>query len=148
MQTIFVLNGPNLNLLGQREPAVYGYQTLDDVQKICIDACERRGYKLDFRQTNHEGVIVDSIQEAGRLFKAGDCKGLIINAGALTHYSVALHDAIKGTNIPCVELHISNIHAREEWRHKSFISLVAKGIIMGLGVKGYKTAIDALADMD
>jgi len=146
MQTALVLNGPNLNLLGSREPAVYGAQTIADVETLCRAACAAHGFALDFRQSNHEGVLVDWIHEAGRALAAGTLAGVILNAGAYTHTSVALHDAIKGTGVAVIELHISNVHAREPFRHHSYISPVARGVIAGLGVAGYALAIAALAE--
>ena len=145
MKTVFVLNGPNLNLLGTREPQVYGSQTLDDVQALCERTCLANGFVLDFRQTNHEGTLVDWLHEAGRLQAAGTLAGVILNAGAYTHTSVALHDAIKGTAITLIELHISNVHAREAFRHHSYISPAAKAVIAGFGVNGYALAITGLA---
>ena len=145
MKTVLVLNGPNLNLLGMREPAVYGAQTLADVEALCLTACEAHQFRLDFRQSNHEGVLVDAIQEAGLAQAAGTLAGVIFNAGAYTHTSVALHDAIKGAGVTLIELHISNVHAREAFRHHSYISAVAKGVMAGFGVKGYPLAIAALA---
>ena len=141
MKTAVVLNGPNLNLLGTREPSVYGAQTLADVEKLCATACAAHGFKLDFRQTNHEGVLVDWLQEAGRAQAAGEVAGVILNAGAYTHTSVALHDAIKGAGVTLIELHISNVHAREAFRHHSYISPVARAVMAGFGVQ----AIAALA---
>lgn len=146
-KTALVLNGPNLNLLGTREPAVYGAQTLADVEALCRARCAEIGYALDFRQSNHEGVLVDWIHEAGRAQAAGTLAGVVLNAGAYTHTSIALHDAIKGSGVPVIELHISNVHAREAFRHHSFISPAARGIIVGLGVSGYVLAIDALAGL-
>ena len=146
-KTVFVLNGPNLNLLGTREPAVYGAQTLADVQQLCQQACARHGFALEFRQTNHEGVLVDWIHEAGRLHAAGELVGVVLNAGAYTHTSVALLDAIKGTGITLIELHISNVFARESFRHHSWISPAARAVMCGFGVQGYALAIDALAGM-
>ena len=145
MKTAVVLNGPNLNLLGTREPSVYGAQTLADVEKLCATACAAHGIKLDFRQTNHEGVLVDWLQEAGRAQAAGEVAGVILNAGAYTHTSVALHDAIKGAGVTLIELHISNVHAREAFRHHSYISPVARAVMAGFGVQGYPLAIAALA---
>ncbi|KAB2902178.1 MAG: type II 3-dehydroquinate dehydratase [Burkholderiaceae bacterium] len=145
MKTVFVLNGPNLNLLGTREPAVYGAQTLADVDLLCQQACARHGFALQFRQSNHEGHLVDWIHEAGRQHAAGELAGVVLNAGAYTHTSVALLDAIKGTGVPLIELHISNVHARESFRHHSYISPVARAVICGFGVAGYGLAIDALA---
>ena len=147
MKTVFVLNDPNLNLLGTREPAVYGAQTLADVEQLCAAACARHGLALDFRQSNHEGVLVDWIHEAGRLHAAGDLAGLVFNAGAYTHTSVALADAVKGTGVTLIELHISNVHAREAFRHHSYLSPVARAVMCGLGVQGYPLAIDALAGL-
>jgi 3-dehydroquinate dehydratase-2 len=147
MKTILVLNGPNLNLLGTREPSVYGSQTLADVEALCIDACAKFGFKLDFRQSNHEGVLVDAIHVAGRAQAAGTLAGVVFNAGAYTHTSVALHDAIKGAGVTVIELHISNVHAREPFRHHSYLSPVAKGVMAGFGVKGYALAIAAIAGM-
>jgi len=147
MKTVFVLNGPNLNLLGSREPQVYGDQTLADVQNLCERACTANGFALDFRQTNHEGQLVDWLHEAGQLQAKGKLAGVILNAGAYTHTSVALHDAIKGTGITLIELHISNVHAREAFRHHSFISPAAKAVMAGFGVNGYALAIAGLAGM-
>ena len=147
MKIAYVLNGPNLNLLGKREPAVYGSTTLADVQGMCEQAAAQLGLTLVFRQSNHEGELVDWIHEAGRLHAQGELAGLIINAGAYTHTSVALHDAIKGTGVTCIELHISNVFAREAFRHHSYISPVAKAVMCGFGVKGYSQALAALADM-
>ena len=148
MKTALILNGPNLNLLGTREPAVYGAQTLADVEALCLEACATHDLQLDFRQSNHEGVLIDWIHEAGRAHAAGTLAGLVFNAGAYTHTSVALHDAIKGAGVPVIELHISNVHAREPFRHHSCISPVARGVILGLGVRGYALAITALAGLE
>jgi 3-dehydroquinate dehydratase-2 len=136
MKTALVLNGPNLNLLGTREPAVYGSATLAD--------CAAHGLKLDFRQSNHEGELVDWIHEAGRLHAAGT---LALQPGAYTHTSIALHDAIKGTGVTLIELHISNVHAREAFRHHSYLSPAAKAVMCGFGVQGYPLAIAGLAAM-
>jgi 3-dehydroquinate dehydratase II len=146
-KTALVLNGPNLNLLGTREPAVYGAQTLADVEALCRKACAEHGFALDFRQSNHEGVLVDWIHEAGRAHAAGTLAGVVFNAGAYTHTSIALHDAIKGSGVPVIELHISNVHAREAFRHHSYISPAARGVIVGLGVQGYALAITALVGL-
>ncbi len=148
MKTALILNGPNLNLLGTREPAVYGAQTLADVEALCLDACATNGLRLDFRQSNHEGVLIDWIHEAGRAHAAGTLAGVVFNAGAYTHTSVALHDAIKGAGVPVIELHISNVHAREPFRHHSYISPAARGVILGFGVRGYALAISALAGLN
>lgn len=145
MKTVLILNGPNLNLLGTREPVVYGSQTLAEVQALCLKACATHGFKLDFRQSNHEGVLIDAIHEAGLAQAAGTLAGVVLNAGAYTHTSVALHDAIKGAGVTLIELHISNVHAREAFRHHSFISPAAKAVMAGFGVKGYALAIAGLA---
>ena len=148
MKTALVLNGPNLSLLGTREPAVYGAHTLADVEALCRDACAAHALQLDFRQSNHEGVLIDWIHEAGRAHAAGTLAGVVFNAGAYTHTSVALHDAIKGAGVPVIELHISNVHAREPFRHHSYLSPAAKGVILGFGVRGYALAITALIGLD
>ena len=145
MKTALVLNGPNLNLLGTREPAVYGAQTLADVETLCQASCAAHGLRLDFRQSNHEGVLIDWIHEAGAAHRGGTLLGLVFNAGAYTHTSVALHDAIKGAGVPVIELHISNVHAREPFRHHSYLSPAARGVILGFGVQGYALALTALA---
>ncbi len=147
MKTVLVLNGPNLNLLGTREPAVYGSATLTDVEKICMDACTAHGLTLDFRQSNHEGELVDWIHEAGRAQATGALAGLVLNAGAYTHTSIALHDAVKGAGVTLIELHISNVFAREPFRHHSYLSPAAKAVMCGFGVKGYALAIAGLADL-
>jgi 3-dehydroquinate dehydratase II len=144
MTSVAVLNGPNLNLLGTRRPEIYGRTTLAEVEDMCRAEADHLGLALDFRQSNHEGRLVDWIQEVGREVKAGRSIGAVLNPAAFTHTSVALHDAIEGLEVPVIELHISNIHRREEWRHRSWISLVASGIVMGLGVVGYPVAINAL----
>lgn len=144
MKAVLVLNGPNLNLLGAREPAVYGTETLADVERICRDEGAKLGVDVDCRQSNHEGQLIDWIHEAGRACADGTMLGVVFNAGALTHTSLALHDAIKGANVPLIEYHISNVHAREEYRHHSWLSPAAKGVMAGLGVRGYALAIAAL----
>lgn len=143
--TVMVLNGPNLNLLGQREPAVYGSQTLADVKKMCEAACDQHDLTLDFRQTNHEGVLVDWLQEAGAAEAAGTLAGAVLNAAAYTHTSVALRDAIKGAGLSVIELHISNVHAREEFRNHSYISTVVRAVMCGFGTAGYPLAVAAVA---
>ena len=145
MKTVYVLNGPNLNLLGMREPAIYGSSTLADVQKLCEEACARNGLALVFRQTNHEGEMVDWVHEAGRVHAKGELAAVVMNAAAYTHTSVAILDAVKGTGVPLVELHISNVFAREPFRHHSHISPVARAVMCGWGVQGYALAIDGLA---
>jgi 3-dehydroquinate dehydratase-2 len=137
---IFVLNGPNLNRLGTREPEIYGATTLADIESMCMTKASELGATLTFRQSNHEGDLVDWIQEA-----ADKNAGLVINPAAYTHTSVALQDAIKAGGVPTVEVHLSNIHARESFRHKSYVSPVALGVICGLGAQGYLLALDALA---
>ena len=147
MKKVLVLNGPNLNLLGTREPGIYGAKTLADVEKTCRDEAARLSLELDFRQSNHEGELIDWIHEAGRECAAGTTLGVVFNAGAFTHTSIALHDAIKGANVPVIELHISNVHARESFRHHSWLSPVAKAVIAGFGVAGYALAINGLANI-
>jgi len=142
--SVLVLNGPNLNLLGTRKPEVYGSTTLADVEKMCQEEAGKLGLDLAFRQSNHEGQLIDWIHEAGAEVKAGNCIGAVFNPGAFTHTSVALHDAIEGASLPLIELHISNVHKREEFRHHSYISPVARGIIVGFGVHGYTLAINGL----
>ncbi len=148
MKKVLVLNGPNLNLLGTREPAVYGADTLADVERLCRQEGEKLGVEIDCRQSNHEGQLIDWIHEAGREIAAGNMIGVVFNPGAFTHTSVALHDAIKGANAAVIELHISNVHAREEFRHHSYISPAARGIMVGFGVQGYAFAIDALVRLN
>ncbi|EGJ12004.1 MULTISPECIES: type II 3-dehydroquinate dehydratase [Rubrivivax] len=144
MPKILVLNGPNLNLLGQREPEVYGRTTLADVEALCRDAGARLGVEVECRQSNHEGVLIDALHEAGRAVKAGALLGVVFNPGAYTHTSVALFDAIKGAELPVIEVHISNVHAREAFRHHSYVSPAAAGIVVGFGVDGYRLAIEGL----
>jgi 3-dehydroquinate dehydratase-2 len=136
---VFVLNGPNLNLLGTREPGIYGSTTLAMIENDCVALAEKLKRTVDFRQTNHEGELVDWIQEASR-----SASGIIINPGAYTHTSVALHDALKASGKPVVEVHLSNIFAREPFRHHSYVSPVAAGIISGFGPHGYLLALDAI----
>jgi 3-dehydroquinate dehydratase-2 len=145
MPAILVLNGPNLNLLGTREPATYGSATLADVERLCAERGRELGYTVEFRQSNHEGVLIDAVHEAGRRFEDGDVTGVVFNAGAYTHSSIALHDAVRAVEVPVIEVHISNVHARESFRHHSWLSPVAAGIIVGFGVDGYVMAIEALA---
>jgi 3-dehydroquinate dehydratase-2 len=142
-KTIYVLNGPNLNLLGAREPHIYGRSTLKDVEKLCRKTAEAHGFAIEFRQSNHEGVLVDWIQEAG----AQKAAGVVFNPGGLTHTSVSCHDAIKAIAVPVIETHVSNIHAREPWRNHSYISFAAKAVICGFGIQGYALAIDGIAAM-
>src|SRR5262245_2885292 len=139
-RTIYVLNGPNLNLLGQREPEIYGRNTLADVEALCLTRAERHGLAITFRQSNHEGDIVDSLQEARQ-----QAAGVIINPAGFTTTSVAILDTILAVAIPVIEVHITNIHAREDFRRHSYISKVAKAVICGFGIEGYGLAIDGLA---
>ena len=145
MTAVHVFNGPNLNLLGLREPTHYGSGTLDDLRRLCEGAAAAEGATLDFRQSNHEGELVDWIHEAGRAVVRGDSLGAVLNLGAYTHTSVALRDAVAGARLPAVEVHLSNVHAREEFRHHSYLAPVALGVIAGLGPVGYAFAIAALA---
>ena len=147
MTSVLVLNGPNLNLLGTRKPEVYGRTTLADVEAMCREEGGKLGLDVEFRQSNHEGVLIDWIHEFGAEVKAGRCVGAVFNPGAFTHTSVALHDAIEGASLPVIECHISNVHKREEFRHHSFISPVAAGIVVGFGVQGYVLGLRALHDM-
>ena len=145
MKKILILNGPNLNLLGTREPAQYGFTTLADVEAFCKDHGKTIGHEVECFQSNWEGALLDKIHEYGRLYKAGEVLGVVFNPGALTHTSIALHDAIKGVEpMPVIECHISNVHAREEFRHHSWVSPAAAGIVVGFGVDGYLVAIDGL----
>ncbi|MDA7948596.1 MAG: type II 3-dehydroquinate dehydratase [Hyphomicrobiaceae bacterium] len=138
---IYVLNGPNLNLLGQREPEVYGHATLDDVRERVAARAGKHGFSIEFHQSNKEGELVDRIQEA-----RSKASGVIINAGAYTHTSVAILDALLAADVPCVEVHLSNIFQREEFRHHSYISSACFGVICGFGVKSYELAVEALAE--
>lgn len=140
--TIFVLNGPNLNLLGQREPDIYGADTLADVEKRCLARAAALGLDIDFRQSNHEGELVTWLQEAREA-----ASGVVLNAAGYTHTSVAIRDAVLACEKPVIEVHLSNPYLREEFRHHSFISDVAAGVICGLAGKGYELALDALADI-
>jgi 3-dehydroquinate dehydratase II len=139
---ILVLNGPNLNMLGVREPAVYGRDTLADVEKLCRKTAKDLGLAMDFRQSNLEGELVTWIQEA-----RGKMAGIVINAGAYTHTSVALLDALQLTELPVIEVHLSNVYKREAFRHKSYISPVARGVLCGFGAHGYALALEGLARM-
>lgn len=136
--TILILNGPNLNMLGTREPEIYGSTTLAEIEGSCVKHAQTVAVKVDFRQTNLEGELVTWIQQAPETANA-----IIINAGAYTHTSVAIHDALKMCTLPIVELHLSNVYKREKFRHKSYISAVANGVICGFGAHGYQLAIDA-----
>ncbi|WP_338468272.1 type II 3-dehydroquinate dehydratase [Novosphingobium sp. ZN18A2] len=139
--TILVLNGPNLNLLGLREPEIYGSDTLDDIAGMLEDRARELGLEIDLRQSNHEGHLVDWLHEA----QATGAKAVLLNAGAFTHTSIALHDAIKGIRTPVIEVHLSNPHTREEFRHKSYVGMAAKGTIAGFGATSYLLALEAAA---
>lgn len=138
---ILVLNGPNLNMLGLREPAIYGRETLGDVERLVAERAAARGLEVDCLQSNHEGELIDALHR-GRTENVG----CVINPGGLTHTSVALMDAVKASELPTVEVHISNPHAREEFRHHSYISLVAVAVVAGAGIAGYGHGVDILAD--
>jgi len=136
---IFVINGPNLDMLGKREPEIYGSDTLESINAELAEYCKTVGVQPEFYQSNSEGALIDVIHSARE-----NADGIVINAGAYTHYSIAIRDAIASTDLPCVEVHLSNVHKREEFRHKSVISAVCTGVICGFGKKVYKLAIDAL----
>lgn len=138
-----VLNGPNLNLLGTRQPELYGRDTLADVEALCSRTADELGYDLDFRQTNHEGVLIDSVHELRTT-----AAGFVVNAGAWTHTSIALHDALATVPAPIVEVHLTNVHARESFRQVSYVSPVAKAVIAGCGPTGYAFALRHLAALD
>ena len=140
--SILILNGPNLNMLGQREPGIYGRDTLDDIEKACREKAPELGLEVDFRQSNREGELVEWAQIAGQWFK-----GIIVNAAGYTHTSVALLDALMVSGLPVIEVHLSNIFRREEFRHHSYVSRAATGVICGFGLKGYVLALDAMAKL-
>ncbi|MFQ6572060.1 type II 3-dehydroquinate dehydratase [Pseudomonas sp. UM16] len=140
MNTLLVLNGPNLNMLGLRQPEVYGRETLADVHGLCLQTAERLALTLEFQQTNHEGQMIDWIHQA-----RGRVAGIVINPGAWTHTSVAIHDALIAAEVPVIEVHISNVHRREAFRHHSYVSLVAKAVLAGFGTHGYVLAIEHFA---
>ena len=140
--SILILNGPNLNMLGQREPTIYGRDTLDDIEKACREKATELGLEIDFRQSNREGELVEWAQIAGQWFK-----GIIVNAAGYTHTSVALLDALMVSGLPVIEVHLSNIFRREEFRHQSYVSRAATGVICGFGLKGYVLALDAMAKL-
>lgn len=140
-KTIYVLNGPNLNLLGSREPEKYGRATLKDVETLCRKAAQKHGFAVEFRQSNREGELIDWIHEA----RAKKAAGIVINAGGYTHTSVSIHDALLAATVPVIEVHITNIYAREDFRHHSFIAMAAKASLCGFGVEGYALAITGLA---
>ena len=140
---VYVLNGPNLNLLGMREPEIYGSDTLDDIAGRLEDKAKGLGLAIDLRQSNHEGHLIDWLHEA----QAKGAKAVIINPGGFTHTSVALHDAVKAIDVPVIEVHLSNPHARESFRRRSFVAPAAKGTIAGFGPLGYELALDAAASL-
>ncbi|AGH51307.1 MULTISPECIES: type II 3-dehydroquinate dehydratase [Sphingomonadales] len=141
--TIFVLNGPNLNLLGLREPEIYGSDTLDDIADRLEDQARALGLTIDMRQSNHEGHLIDWLHEANAL----PARAVLLNPGGYTHTSVALHDAIKAIRVPVIEVHLSNPHARESFRHKSFVGMAARGTVAGFGALSYTLALDAAAKL-
>ncbi len=138
---IYIINGPNLNKLGSREPSKYGKKNIDDLKNLCVDTCEKNDLELNFYQSNSEADIINKIHEANDKAAA-----ILINAAAFTHTSVAIFDALSMFQGPIIEIHITNIHSREKFRHKSFISNVAYGIIAGFGLKSYQLAIEAIKD--
>jgi 3-dehydroquinate dehydratase-2 len=140
---VFVLNGPNLNMLGLREPEIYGSDTLDDISNMLDDRARELGLEVDIRQSNHEGHLVDWIQEAN----ASGAKAVLLNAGGFTHSSIAIHDAIKAVTVPVIEVHLSNPHRREDFRHRSYIGMAAKGTVAGFGAMSYALALDAAAKL-
>ena len=142
IKKILVIHGPNLNLLGEREPGVYGSSTIDVLNRNIIDRAKEQGLQCEIFQSNHEGAIIDKLHAARTGFD-----GVIINAGAFTHYSYAIRDAIAAIKIPCIEVHISNVHAREEFRHHSVISPVCKGVIYGFGFTSYYLTVQALSEL-
>lgn len=142
MKHILVLNGPNLNLLGTREPEIYGTQSLADIEAMCAEKAGALGLDIDFRQSNHEGELVDWIQGAQE-----GVHGIIINAAAYTHTSVAIHDALKNLSLPIIEVHLSDPKSREEFRHKSYIEPLAAEVITGQGARGYVLALEKLAQL-
>ena len=142
-QTVFVLNGPNLNLLGMREPDIYGHDTLDDIAAMLEDRGVELGLSVDLRQSNHEGHLIDWLHEA----QAEGARAVLLNAGAFTHTSVALHDAIKAITVPVIEVHLSNPHKREAFRHRSYVGMAAKATIAGFGPLSYLLALDAAAKL-
>jgi 3-dehydroquinate dehydratase-2 len=139
---VYVLNGPNLNLLGTREPEIYGRQTLSDIEQAVGAHAARSGLTVDFRQSNHEGVLIDWIQEARTKASA-----IVFNPGGYSHTSVAIHDALRMVTCPVIEVHLSNPHRREAFRHYSYVSTAATGVICGLGATGYLLAIDAVSSL-
>jgi 3-dehydroquinate dehydratase-2 len=147
MTTVHVLNGPNLNLLGRREPETYGTATLADVEELCRHVAGKMDLTVDFRQTNSEGELVDWLQEAGAAQEAGTSIGAVLNPGAYSHTSIALADAIVGSGLRLVEVHVSNVHRREPFRQHSYVSAVAAGVLVGFGVTGYPLGIRGLYEL-
>jgi 3-dehydroquinate dehydratase-2 len=139
---IAVLNGPNLNMLGTREPTLYGAATIDDLEALCAETAEALDLSIDFRQSNHEGELITWVQEC-----RDKARGIVINPGGYSHTSVALMDALLAVELPVIEVHLTNIHAREDFRRSSLVSRVAQGVICGLGIRGYGLALTALAEM-
>lgn len=142
MKKILILNGPNLNMLGRREPEIYGHQTLSDIETLCQDHGKEHNFSIDFRQSNHEGQLVEWIQES-----IDQCDGVIINAAAYTHTSVAIHDALKLLTCPVIEVHLSDPKKREEFRHFSYVELVAQEVLAGQGADGYTLALKKLSEV-
>ena len=136
---ILILNGPNLNMLGLREPEIYGRQTLDDIRALCESHAEARGLAVDFRQSNHEGELIDWIQQAPK-----EHAGIVLNPGGYTHTSVAIMDALRAVDLPAIELHLSNIHRREPFRRRSYVAQAVRGSICGFGAHGYLLALDGM----
>ncbi|MBD9503778.1 type II 3-dehydroquinate dehydratase [Pseudomonas sp. PDM17] len=143
MSTLLVLNGPNLNMLGKRQPEVYGHESLADVEALCRQTANQFDLEIEFQQTNHEGQMIDWIHQA-----RGRVNGIVINPGAWTHTSVAIHDALIAAEVPVIEVHISNVHRRETFRHHSYVSIVAKAVLAGFGTHGYQLAIQHFAFLD
>ncbi len=141
MASVLVLNGPNLNLLGRREPEVYGRQTLADIDALCVEEGRQQGLTVETAQSNHEGALIDLIHQA-----LGRHAGLVMNPGAFTHTSIAIMDAVRGVGLPLIEVHLSNVHARESFRHHSYLSPIAIGVICGFGALGYCLALRAMAE--
>lgn len=139
---IAVLNGPNLNMLGLRQPHLYGHATLDDVEQLCADTAERLGLAIDFRQTNGEGELISWVQEC-----RGKAAGIVINPAGYTTTSIGLMDALLAAEVPVIEVHVTNIHRREEFRQHSYVSKVAEGVVAGFGIKGYAMALEAMAEI-
>lgn len=142
-KVVYVLNGPNLNLLGTREPEIYGSQTLDDIGALIAERAQALGLAIDMRQSNHEGHLVDWLHEA----QSAGAAAVLLNAGAFTHTSVALHDAIKSITVPVIEVHLSNPHRREDFRHKSYVGMAAMGTVSGFGARSYVVALEAAAGL-